>query len=211
MELDKLTFKEKRDLAIQNGLKCLPYIGAVFSTYFDCKQEIRFKRIESFYENLAERMSNLEGEFKYKDIVYENKEQITHMIEKLNDEIEREISEKKRKYYENFFISFMSREYNHPRYDPNLYFYFLKELSENELFHLTENTTWSGSYLSDRSRSTVLKLYNLGLLEQEKTRRDTTYRPNTSLSDYDFKISSLGKDFKKYCLSTNDGTHHTEI
>ena len=55
---DDLKGAEKRDLAIQTGLQLIPYVGGSLCTlYFGTKQEKRFKRIESFYRELAEELS----------------------------------------------------------------------------------------------------------------------------------------------------------
>ena len=45
---DKLTTKEKIEIAIQSGLELIPYVGgALSSVYFATKQEKRFKRLEA--------------------------------------------------------------------------------------------------------------------------------------------------------------------
>jgi len=50
----KLSNNDKRDLVIQAGMQLVPYVGGSLSAlYFGAKQEMRFKRLESFYQELA--------------------------------------------------------------------------------------------------------------------------------------------------------------
>ena len=51
---DKLSNSEKRDLILQAGIQLVPYVGGpMASLYFGSKQEKRFKRLESFYQEIA--------------------------------------------------------------------------------------------------------------------------------------------------------------
>lgn len=51
----RLTGKEKFELDVEAGLQSLPYVGGSLATlYFVSKQEKRFKRIESFYQDLSD-------------------------------------------------------------------------------------------------------------------------------------------------------------
>ena len=53
-ETPKLTNSDKRDLVIQAGMQLVPYVGGSLSSlYFGAKQEKRFKRLESFYQEIA--------------------------------------------------------------------------------------------------------------------------------------------------------------
>ncbi|MFZ3114229.1 MAG: hypothetical protein WA133_09200 [Syntrophales bacterium] len=56
----KLSGTAKRDLVIQTGMQAIPYVGgSLAALYFGAKQERRFKRLESFYAELAEEVQRI--------------------------------------------------------------------------------------------------------------------------------------------------------
>lgn len=101
---DKLNWKEKLDLTIQTGIQLIPYVGGpLASIYYGTKQEKRFKRIESFYEEFAEKTSQLPIPLPPIDI--HDSDKLIALIEELNDKIEREHIEQKRDYFKNYLLS----------------------------------------------------------------------------------------------------------
>lgn len=53
-EDEHLSAREKRDLVIQAGIQAIPHVGSALATlYFGRKQELRFKRLETFYKYFA--------------------------------------------------------------------------------------------------------------------------------------------------------------
>jgi hypothetical protein len=116
MNDDKLTSKEKFEIAVQTGLELVPYVGGALSAaYFSTKQEKRFKRIESFYKELAEKVHRLEIQFPPFNV--HDEESLTALIEHLNDKIEKEHSNQKREYFKNFFINMLRTPTQESNYD----------------------------------------------------------------------------------------------
>ncbi|WP_153732518.1 hypothetical protein [Sporosarcina obsidiansis] len=113
---EKLTSREKWDITIQTGLQLVPYVGGALATsYFSVKQEKRFKRLETFYKELSEQISGTESHLPSADV--HDKESLIALIERINDEIERESSTKKREYFKNFFINILRKPTLDSNYD----------------------------------------------------------------------------------------------
>lgn len=104
---DKLTWREKLDLTVQSGLQLIPYIGGPLSTaYFGAKQEKRFKRIESFYQEFSEELNRVQLQLPSIDM--HNQENLIALIEELNEKIEREHTEQKRAYFKHYLLNTLS-------------------------------------------------------------------------------------------------------
>ncbi|WP_010278757.1 hypothetical protein [Paenibacillus senegalensis] len=104
MKEEKLDAAEKTEVAIQAGLQLIPYIGSSLSTlYFSTKQEKRFKRIETFYSDLSERIDHLNLQLPPVEVHDEDK--LMALIEELNEKIEKEHQEQKRDYFKKFLLS----------------------------------------------------------------------------------------------------------
>jgi len=104
---DILNWKEKLDLTIQSGLQLIPYIGGSLSTaYYGAKQEKRFKRIESFYQEFSEEINRIQ--LQLPPINSHNQESLIALIEELNEKIEREHTEQKRAHFKKYLYSTLS-------------------------------------------------------------------------------------------------------
>lgn len=107
MTNDQLTGKEKTEIAIQTGLQLIPYVGGPLSTaYFSTKQEKRFKRIESFYQELSEQIEQLQLQLPNLDI--HDQDKLIALIEELNEKVERESTEQKRLYLKKYLLNTLS-------------------------------------------------------------------------------------------------------
>ncbi|WP_169709525.1 hypothetical protein [Deferrisoma camini] len=99
---NKLSSSEKRDLVIEAAMQAIPYVGAPLSViYFGAKQEKRFKRIESFYAELAEEINEIRDQIASVD--KQNKEALAAILEELNEKVETEPLEEKRQFFKNYF------------------------------------------------------------------------------------------------------------
>lgn len=108
---DKLNWKEKRSLIVQTGLQLIPNVGGALSTaYYGTKQEKRFKRIESFYQELSEEIDRIQLQLPSIDI--HSQDSIIALIEELNEKIEREHTEQKRNYFKKYLLSTLSSPTN---------------------------------------------------------------------------------------------------
>ncbi|MBU1339337.1 MAG: hypothetical protein KKD56_09735 [Acidobacteria bacterium] len=101
---DKLSISEKRDLVIQAGMQAIPYVGGSLSTiYFGTKQEKRFKRIETFYAELASEVKKIRDQFA--PIDQQNSDALGAILEELNERVEKEPTAEKRQFFKNYFKS----------------------------------------------------------------------------------------------------------
>lgn len=101
MAADNLNGAEKRDLAIQTGLQLIPYVGGSLCTlYFGTKQERRFKRIESFYAELAEELKQVKGTIPPVD--KQDAPALEAIMESLHEKVEAEPTVEKRQFFKNY-------------------------------------------------------------------------------------------------------------
>lgn len=98
---DDLKGAEKRDLAIQTGLQLIPYVGGSLCTlYFGTKQEKRFKRIESFYRELAEELKQVKDAIPPAE--KQNAPALEAIMESLHEKVEAEPTTEKRQFFKNY-------------------------------------------------------------------------------------------------------------
>ena len=94
----KLNSSEKRNLVIQAGIQAIPYVGSSLVTlYFGAKQKRRFKRLETFYQEVAQEMQTLKGKIASPE--EHDKEALVAIIEELNEKIEREQIKEKQEFF----------------------------------------------------------------------------------------------------------------
>ncbi|ALK90263.1 hypothetical protein [Limnohabitans sp. 63ED37-2] len=98
----KLTSSDKRDLIIQAGMQLVPYVGgSLTSLYFGAKQEKRFKRLESFYQEIASEIEKMKGSISSVD--KQDPIALEAIIESLHEKIEVEPTLEKREFFKNYF------------------------------------------------------------------------------------------------------------
>ena len=117
---DHLSATEKRDLVIQAGIQAIPYVGSPLATlYFGRKQELRFKRLETFYKEFAEAVGDLKD--RIAPLEAHDREALTAIIEELNEKIEHEQVQEKRE----FLKTYLQNTLIHPikgNYDERRFF-----------------------------------------------------------------------------------------
>jgi len=105
----KLSGTERRDLVIQAGIQAIPYVGgSLAALYFGGKQERRFKRLETFYQEVAQEMQGLKDRLASPE--EHDKEALAAIIEELNEKIEGEQVREKRE----FFKAYLKNTLIHP-------------------------------------------------------------------------------------------------
>jgi len=115
-EDESLSRREKLSLATQSLLEAVPYVGGSLSTaYFGYKQEIRFKRLEQFYAEIAEKIE--EQDIALVDIDEHDKEALFALIEQVNEQVEREVVEEKLICLRNIAINSLSDPTTIDNYD----------------------------------------------------------------------------------------------
>src|SRR5690625_4921821 len=93
-----------RDTVISAAIQAIPYVGSSISTlYFGHKQERRFRRIESFYEEIKKEINGIQD--KIADLNSHDPDEFRAILEELHEQIESEQIAAKRKFYKTYFKS----------------------------------------------------------------------------------------------------------
>jgi len=120
-ESECLSATEKRDLVIQAGIEAIPYVGSSLATlYFGRKQELRFKRLETFYKEFAEEVHDLKDRIASPEA--HDKEAIAAIIEELNEKIEREQVQEKREFLKAYLKNTLIHPATKGNYDERRFF-----------------------------------------------------------------------------------------
>lgn len=180
-------------------MQLVPYIGGSLATaYFSTKQEKRFKRIESFYQELALEHSLL-------SINEHDEESLMALIERLNEQIEKESSEEKRMYFKNFFIQMLQTPTLESNYDERrmlldslatitvLEFKILLSFSDYE-----EQIQLFTKHIEPSLKvGATSRLETLGMLTA--VFQSTTYAGQSPVEKYVY-LSDFGKRFIDFCI-----------
>lgn len=120
-ENEHLSAIEKRDLVIQAGMQAIPYVGSSLATlYFGRKQELRFKRLATFYKEVAEEVSDLKDKIASPEAY--DKEALTAIIEELNEKIEHEQVQEKREFLKAYLKNTLIHPVKKGNYDERRFF-----------------------------------------------------------------------------------------
>ena len=156
MPNDTLTSAGKRDLVIQTGIQIIPYVGGSLCTiYFGTKQEKRFRRLESFYAELAEDLKQIKvaiPPIKQRDAPF-----LEAIMESLHDKVESEPTLEKRRFFKNYLINTL-RHPESANFDERKYF----------LDALNDMTILECKILMLVSISTSLKIQEIQIPQTEK-------------------------------------------
>lgn len=124
-----LTTSEKRDLVLQAGMQLVPHIGGAMATlYFGSKQEKRFKRLESFYQELAQEIGLIKDSIVSVD--QQDPVALEAIMESLHEKVEVEPILEKREFFKNYFKNTLKSPVS-SNYDERKYF--LDSLAEMSL------------------------------------------------------------------------------
>ena len=208
MDNDQLTNKEKIELAIQAGLNAIPTIGGSLSTmYFGTKQEKRFKRIENFYNDLKNDFDKYKDELK--SLEDQNRDELTGIIEEINENVETDYTEKKLTYFKNCFYNSLT-DISKDSYRKRKYFVStlgqLTELDIQVVIDLYKANDGHG-YMPNTNNEEGNNPEFIGTLEKLKSygliysKLNGTLRPGVNWSEITlYIISSFGQEFVRYCL-----------
>ncbi|EMF0102712.1 hypothetical protein ED263_RS02695 [Enterococcus hirae] len=197
-----LTFKDYRDAVIEAGIGLIPYVGGSIQTlYFGTKNEKRFKRIEYFYKQLANRMKSLE-EF---DLDGENSEQLVGIIETIHDEIEKSKSHDKIVYFVNAYKNLLLGTKQHNQDIDELYVDILSKVTRIEIEILALYMRNGGKRgipnIPSVDQMLVLgslnRLSDFGLLNRHL---EGLTVGGDGRQSYTFSLSNLGLSFGQYIL-----------
>ncbi|MGG3282749.1 hypothetical protein [Paenibacillus solani] len=204
----KLSLKEEQDIAIQAGLQLIPYIGGSLATlYYGTKQEKRFKRLESFYQEFSEYISKSGHQFRGIDEF--NKDELVFLIEELNEKVEREHTEAKRDFLKQFLLSTLSQ----PKGNFDEQRFFLDAVSDMTflecdilaLLRKALDALEVGSIRKDGVEQYAIvgaigRLKGYGFIRTFTTGMSFGGREDNSLRD-GVELTPFGKKFIAYCLN----------
>ncbi len=210
-EEEQLSNTEKRDLVIQAGIQAIPYVGSSLATlYFGRKQELRFKRLETFYKEVADEVRGLKD--KIAPLEAHDKEALAAIFEELNEKIESEQVQEKRE----FLKAYLKNTLIHPvkgNYDERRFFLDTlgaMNLLECELLIDLYNNIEPVIVEAIQKPSTdqyaivgaIGRLKAYGFLVSTLPIPAVFGGTTTDFLDEEVKVSNYGKRFCEFCLRT---------
>lgn len=201
---DNRNVKMNKDTIIEAGLNAIPYIGGSLATlYYGTKNEKRFKRLEKFYKEVKEELEK--NPIDISGFSSNENEELENIITDLNDRVEKEIREEKRKYLRNFFISIIENQIRNDFDERKTFLEILDKMSvlECELLNFLSkqqepvqirNLTGADIYAL---YGAVNKLISYGFLETRRGSFIMNGMQDEKLDDLIF-TSTYGKRFIEY-------------
>lgn len=196
-----------RDTIIEAVVQAIPYVGAPLATlYFGNKQEKRFRRLEKFYQELKEEMSKSPNV--YKDITQHNPEELSAIIEELNEKVESEHLEFKRKLYKTYFKKTMIQPVNGNFDERKLFLDILSAVTPLQIEIIVFLATQSSAVTSNTiakpgvEQAVILgslaQLKNYGLIES--TVNSIVVGGSNGSINENVTLSKFGIKFNDFCL-----------
>lgn len=209
-ENEKLTGREKFDIVVEAGLQMIPTIGGpLASAYFGTKNEKRFKRIESFYEEFSRKMQEID--YRFKSIKTHDEDALIAIIERLNEKIELEAIKEKREFYKKYLLHTLTQPTNKSNFDERRFF--IDTLADMTLLEIDllfflqkENCMINVEAIQkpgvDQSVivGIVGRLKNYGFIDASQQRMSLGGTYNNALGQA-IIINDFGKRFFGFCLS----------
>ncbi|AIQ45607.1 hypothetical protein R70723_06630 [Paenibacillus sp. FSL R7-0273] len=208
---ERLNGKEWTSLVAESCLQLIPYIGGSLATlYFGAREEKRFKRLESFYKELAETVNQLKIEFP--DISNFNQEELIFLIEELNEKVEREISENKLRHFKKYLLSTLTQTDQQNFEEQKHFLYTLSEMNLLDFEVMSYLSQNNSPVILDKIPNTandvyalvgaVNKLRNFGFLELPRINFMWS-GDKKEHSVQNVNITSFGLKFSQYCIQYN--------
>lgn len=208
---DNLSGKDKIEVAIESGLQLIPLVGgALSSLYFSTKNEKRFKRLESFYQEFSNLIE--ESNISISSLNPDYETHLISLIERLNDKVERESRQSKRSYFKKYLLSLL-QDQSVSNFDKHLFFLEtldkINELDCEILLFLKENQDTKiqvGSITKPGIHQYAMvgsigQLKNFGFLVTfTGSMVFSKEEVDNSLTDT-VKITDYGKEFIDFCLN----------
>jgi len=197
-----------KDIVIEAAIQAIPYVGAPLATlYYGNKQEKRFRRLEKFYEELKEEISKSQNN--YKDISQHNPDELSAILEELNEKVESEHLELKRRLYKNYFKKTMIQPVNGNFDERKLLLDILSTLTPLQIeiiaFLAKQASPVQGSSISNPGieqaviSGSIAQLKNFGLIDGELN--SIVFGGAGNSINENIVLSNFGKKFNAFCLS----------
>lgn len=204
MEEDKFD----KDLIIEALVQSIPYVGSALSTlYYGNKQEKRFKRLEKFYIELKDEIKSIGS--KFPDISSHNPQELSAILEELNEKVETEHIEIKRKLYKDYFIKTMIHPVNGNFDERKLFLDILGALTPLQIELIIFLSQQSGAIIgSNINKPGIDKALIEGSIAQLKTYGLVVGALNSIVIGgrgngihENIVLSQFGRKFHAFCLS----------
>ncbi|GAA3645811.1 hypothetical protein [Asaccharospora irregularis] len=197
-----------KDVVIEAAIQAIPYVGAPLATlYYGNKQEKRFRRLEKFYEELKEEISKSQNN--YKDISQHNPDELSAILEELNEKVESEHLELKRRLYKNYFKKTMIQPVNGNFDERKLLLDILSTLTPLQIeiiaFLAKQASPVQGSSISKPGieqsviSGSIAQLKNFGLIDGALN--SIVFGGAGNSINENIVLSNFGKKFNTFCLS----------
>ena len=90
-------------LIVKSLIQAIPYVGGSISTlYFDNKDKKKFENLEDFYKNLSIEIEKVKTSISAMES--HSQEELIALIEEINEKVENERIQQKKKYYQNLYV-----------------------------------------------------------------------------------------------------------
>jgi hypothetical protein len=210
-EDENLSFSEKRDLVINAGMQYIPYVGSALATfYFGRKHKLRFKRLETFYKEIAEEVEDLKDKIAPPEA--HDKEAFSAIFEELNEKIEREQAQEKRDFLKAYLKNTLIHPVKGSNYDERRFFLDVlgaMSLLECELlgylYKKTESVRVGTLQKSGVDQYAIVgavgRLKTYGFLASGQEGINIGGREDNIFLER-VKVSDFGKRFCEFCLKT---------
>lgn len=198
------------DIVLEAVVQGIPYIGGPLATlYFSQKQEKRFRRLERFYQEIKDEMAKWQR-CDVPDISVHNPQELAAIIECINDAVESEHLEFKRKLYKQYFTKTLLYPVNGNFDERKLFLDILGALTPLQvqliLFLSHQSAPIQGSSISVSGvessvvAGSLAQLRNFGLIQGELN--SIVFAPGGNQIHEMFSISKLGQRFNAFCLAS---------
>lgn len=200
---ENLSPKDYFNLVVEASIGAIPYVGGPLQTlYFGAQNEKRFKRIENFYIELNNKVSQLNSLV----LGEENSDQLIGIIETIHDEIEKSKSTNKIEFFVNSYKNLLLNS-TKPSLDMDeLFVNILAELTSLELSILVllfRNNNTVGVPVMDGVDQILVtgslsRLSDLGLVNKHL---QSIMIGGGGAQNYKYSISEVGINFSYYILT----------
>ena len=200
--------RDKIELAVEASMQMIPVVGGPLATlYFGNKEEKRFKRIEAFYKEIACELQGVQD--KIKNIDEHDSEELSAIIEELNEKVEVEHIRLKVELYKTYFKKTMILPINNNYSERKLFLDIIAQLTplqiELIIFLVQQNTEVIARTITKEGveqyiiLGCISQLKILGLVESELS--NITFSTEGNAINESIRISELGVKFHKFCIS----------
>ena len=202
--------KEKLELVVEAGMQMVPVVGGPLATlYFGNKQEKRFKRIENFYNDISQELECAKE--RIKSIEEHNEEELSAILEDLNEKVEMEHFRIKIELYKTYFKNTMIFPVNNNYDERKMFLDIISQLTPLQIELMSFLAKENGEYgAGSISKQGVEQTIILGAISQLKILGLVSTSLNSivfgtqggNAINENIKISDLGIKFHKFCMSS---------